>query len=404
MNSQETSNSVRSANDLLPLTLEVLIDLVHESLGAEVVSALGDLVAVDADGEVLGHVTGLDGVDDGLLEGGRELGEELVVVELCSVGEAASPGEDRGNGVGGGGLTLLPLSVVAGDGAVGSLSLDDAVLVEEHRGHQAQGAVALRDDIALHISVVVLAGPHDAAVPLDNLGDHVVDQAVLVVDAACLELRLVLLLVHLHEDVLEEAVVLLKDGVLGRQLQRVAAVEGVLEAGGGESLDGLGRVVHAHQAAGALEGVGDGLEGVSGGAIVGDELHDEFAWLVDDGVGGHVLVTVGVTADDDGLGPAGHEAGHVGADDGLTEDGTIEDVSDGAVGALPHLLELELLNAVLVGGDGGALNADLVLLDGVGRLHSDLVVCGVSVLNGEIVVLEVDVDVRSDVLNRKYNK
>lgn len=75
---------------------------------------------------------------------------------------------------------------------------------------------------------------------------------------------------------------------------------------------------------------------------------------------------MGVSPDNNRLVPAGHKAGHVGADNGLTEDGTVEDVTDGAVGGLPHFLELELLHTFLVGGDGGALDADLVELDSVG--------------------------------------
>jgi hypothetical protein len=51
---------------------------------------------------------------------------------------------------------------------------------------------------------------------------------------------------------------------------------------------------------------------------------------------------VGVTTDDDGLAPARDETGHVLADDGLAEDGAAQDVTDGAVGRLPHLLQLEL--------------------------------------------------------------
>jgi hypothetical protein len=111
---------------------------------------------------------------------------------------------------------------------------------------------------------------------------------------------------------------------------------------------------------------------------------------------------MGVAADDDGLGPAGHEAGHVGADNGLTEDSSIEDVTDGAVGGFPHLFQLELLDTFFIGGDGSALDTNFVLLDGVGRLDSDLVICGVTVLNGEIVVLEIDVDIGSDVLYKIY--
>lgn len=83
-----------SADNFLPLGLEVLVDLSHEGLCAEVVSTLSNLVAVDADGEILGHMASLNGVNDSLLECGRELGKELVVVELCSVSEAASPGKD----------------------------------------------------------------------------------------------------------------------------------------------------------------------------------------------------------------------------------------------------------------------------------------------------------------------
>lgn len=41
----------------------------------------------------------------------------------------------------------------------------------------------------------------------------------------------------------------------------------------------------------------------------------------------------------------------------------------------PHLLQLELLHARLVRCDGRAFDADRVLLDGLGRIDSDLIVC-----------------------------
>ena len=61
-------------------------------------------------------------------------------------------------------------------------------------------------------------------------------------------------------------------------------------------------------------------------------------------------------------------------DDGLTEDGSTQDVADGAVGALPHLLEFELLHPGLVGGDCRTLNADLVLQNCFCRFDSNFVV------------------------------
>lgn len=57
----------------------------------------------------------------------------------------------------------------------------------------------------------------------------------------------------------------------------------------------------------------------------------------------------------------------------------VQDVSDGAVGGQPHLLELELLDTGLIGGDGGALDADAVLLDSFSGVDGDLVICLVTV-------------------------
>lgn len=54
------------------------------------------------------------------------------------------------------------------------------------------------------------------------------------------------------------------------------------------------------------------------------------------------LVAVGVPANGDGLGPARDEAGDVFAYDGLPEDGSAQDVPDGPIRTLPHLLQLEL--------------------------------------------------------------
>lgn len=49
-------------------------------------------------------------------------------------------------------------------------------------------------------------------------------------------------------------------------------------------------------------------------------------------------------------------------------------VTHGSVGRLPHLLELELLNTSLIGGDGGALDGDLVLEGGLSGLDGNLVI------------------------------
>jgi hypothetical protein len=70
----------------------------------------------------------------------------------------------------------------------------------------------------------------------------------------------------------------------------------------------------------------------------------------------------------------GHQAGHVLDDDRFAEDDAAQDVADRAVGRLPHLLELEFLDARFVGGDRGALHGNAVLLGRVGGIDGDLVV------------------------------
>lgn len=54
------------------------------------------------------------------------------------------------------------------------------------------------------------------------------------------------------------------------------------------------------------------------------------------------LITEGVSANSDGLCPTWNKPGNVLADDGLTEDSASQDVPDGSIGALPHLLQFKL--------------------------------------------------------------
>ena len=167
-------------------------DLLAEVVGQGVQELVGGeprRVPADQQRQVLGHLSTLDGLDAHLLERLGELRDLRRAVDLAAVGDAPGPGEDRRDRVGRRLLALLPLPVVPGDGAVRRLRLDGlAVGGHQHRRHQAQRAVALRDGVALHVAVVVLAGPDEAALPLQRGGDHVVDEPVLVGEAGGLEL------------------------------------------------------------------------------------------------------------------------------------------------------------------------------------------------------------------------
>ena len=133
-------------------------------------------------------------------------------------------------------------------------------------------------------------------------------------------------------------------------------------------------------------------------AVLADELDRQLALAGEAEIGGAVLVAEGMAADDDRLGPARHQARHVLADDRLAEDDAAEDVADRAVRRLPHLLQLEFLDALLVGRDRRAFDADAVLLDGVGGVDRHLVVGRVAVLDAEVVIVQVDVEIGMDQL------
>lgn len=196
--------------------------------------------------------------------------------------------------------------------------------------------------------------------------------------------------VKVLENVLESTVVCLKDGVLGRHVQRDVLFECHLERRVGETSDRLGGVVHGETRSTTL-GVVEHLPLLTLRAVGRRKLHSKLARLVDGKVLAAVLVTKRVTTDDDGLGPTGNRAREVVQDDGRTEHGTAKNVSDGAVRREPHLLEAKLLDTSLVGCDGSALDTHLVLFDGLGSLDGDLVVGSITVLHTEVVVLELDI-------------
>jgi hypothetical protein len=136
---------------------------------------------------------------------------------------------------------------------VSGLGLDNVVWSTKDGGHETEGTVALGHNIGLHITIVVLAGPDETSVGLDGEGDEIVNETMLVPDTELLELGLVGALKDLFEDVLEATVVLLQDGVLGREEERELTADSVVEGGMGEFVDRGVSVVHAEHNTCTLE-------------------------------------------------------------------------------------------------------------------------------------------------------
>ena len=131
-------------------------------------------------------------------------------------------------------------------------------------------------------------------------------------------------------------------------------------------------VVHAEVASSAFELEDWVLD--SRDALVRRLKHDfEQAFVVGQVVLCFVLVSERVSGDDDGFGPAWDELRDVADEDGFSEDCAVEDVSDCAVGALPHFGELELFDSFFIGGDRCAFDADPVFLDCLCGFNGDMV-------------------------------
>ena len=126
------------------------------------------------------------------LQRARKRLQLLVPVQVRAMQQPARPSKDRRDRVRRRLSPLLVLAVVSGDRAVRRFALDgEAVGRDKLRGHHSEGAETLREDVRLHISVVILRCPDEAARGLDHLRHHIVDETVLVIDACRFELFLV---------------------------------------------------------------------------------------------------------------------------------------------------------------------------------------------------------------------
>ena len=277
---------------------------------------------------------------------------------------------------------------MARDGAVRRFELVRSRRRNEHRSHHGERTERRRHHIAHDVAVIVLERPDEAALGAHDASDRVVDEGVEILYPRRFELLFVLRLVDLRENVLEGVVVDLGNGVLGGEPQVRLGVERVIEATAREALYARLRVVDRLQDALLAAEVEHG-EGVAVAAqlrLAALRLH----------LHALVYVAVRVTGNDDRLLPAGHERSYAAHDDGRTEHRTVHLGTDGRVGARPHLLQPEFLHALRVGGYGGALHAHAEPEARFRRVHGHLVVRRVAVLEREVVILRLEIHIRSD--------
>ena len=104
-------------------------------------------------------------------------------------------------------------------------------------------------------------------------------------------------------------------------------------------------------------------------------------------VSGFVLVSEGVPANYNGFFPSRDQSGDVLDDDRLSENCSIQNVSDGSIWTFPHLLEFKLFDSGLIWGNSCALDTDFAFLNGFSSIDCDLIVCLITVFNTKIEIL-----------------
>ena len=103
-----------------------------------------------------------------------------------------------------------------------------------------------------------------------------------------------------------------------------------------------------------------------------------------------------MTANHNRLRPAWHQTWDIGDHDWLTEHDAAENVADRAIWRTPHLLQAKLFNAGFVRRDRGAFDSNAVLFGCIGCVDGDLVVRLITLLDRQVVIFEVDVEIRMD--------
>lgn len=158
-----------------------------------------------------------------------------------------------------------------------------------------------------------------------------------------------------------------------------------------EVSDGLVSVVHGERHSRSLE-LEYFMYDLLSISSLGYESNLQFACSRHNEVSGLVLIGMSVTSDDNGLSPSVDETRNILDDDGLTEDSSSEDVSDGSIRGLPHLFQFELLYSRLVGGDSGTLDSHIVLESRIGSIDGHLVIGGITMFDSQIEEVNVEID------------
>ena len=232
--------------------------------------------------------------------------------------------------------------------------------------HQAMDSKSICYDLTEYVAIIVLSSQQESALSPDQLPSHIIDVAMLIVQGAITEVLMVVILEHLLEKPLESPIVLPNHGLLRGKFHRQAMLQPKLEALVRKSSDRLLRIIDTHEDTSIIF-ISEAMNSLvpAHRPISRGESHLQSSTPSGSLIHTHVLVTKGVTTYNYLFVPVAHQLGNSLYYNWSIEHGPIQAMAYGRICRPPQPLQSELRLAGVSRCDGGTLDTNSVLLDGL---------------------------------------
>ncbi len=197
-------------------------------------------------------------------------------------------------------------------------------------------------------------------------------------------------MVNLFKDIFESAIVFFQNGILGTHIQRPSLLKGHIEAASCKAFNAFICIVHAHCNTSTFELVYFMFNDLS---VFTFKFYSKLSLARNNEISCAVLITKCMASNDNWTIPIRNKTWNVFNYNWLTKYSTIKNVSNGAIRALPHLFEVELLNTRFIWCNGGTFNSHPILFDGICSINGNLVIGFISVFYPQIVIFDIQFEI-----------
>lgn len=218
----------------------------------------------------------------------------------------------------------------------------------------------------MHISIVIFTSPNESSITLYHIGNHIIDESMFIPNTLFFIFTLEFCFINFLKSVFEEPIISFHDCVFGRQVKRHFSVKSILHWAPGESRDRIFGVKHCHGNTSILIQICN-LNALNFSTLFILDSERHFSFIRDFEVLASVLISESVSSNDNGTLPIGNYSGYIFYDDRFSENCSIQLVSNGSVGRLPHFFQAKFFHTSFIRSDGCTLNSYTIFLNSLSR-------------------------------------